>query len=416
MSELGTVFDDSTTFDGKRLHLAVCGSVACYRAADLVRAWGRLGLHVSVTLSAGARRFVAPMLFESLGAMPIYGDMFADGQEPFAHLEPGQRAQAMVVAPASADALSRLARGAACDMVSAQALAFDGPLVIAPAMNPRMWAHPATQTNVACLASYGARFVMPVSGETACGDTGQGRLAPLSEIFLAGLRALAPQDMAGLRVMVTLGPTREAWDGVRFWSNPSSGRMGAALAAAAWMRGAYVTCVCGPGIRATLPQEVRRVDVTDAKAMFEAARDLWPDADIGMFSAAVADFGPDPYAGGQDVKFCKADAPEGFSVKFHRNPDILQTLAADRRPGQKILAFAAETVAETADLAPLAHAKRARKNADILAANRVNGEDGAFGALSNRVVVVDAAGNEESWPAMSKADVAWGLCSWLLRP
>ena len=149
-------FHNSRRFAGKRLHLGVCGSIACYKALDLLRALHALDIHVSVTLTDGARRFVTPLLFEALGAMPVYGRMF-EGDEVFDHLEPGQRAQAMLVAPASADALSRLATGAASDMLSAQALAFDGPLVVAPAMNPRMWRHPATQDNVATLRRRGAR-------------------------------------------------------------------------------------------------------------------------------------------------------------------------------------------------------------------------------------------------------------------
>ena len=144
---LATPFDQSRRFAHKRLHLGVCGSVACYRATDLLRAWLRLGIHVSATLTDGARRFVTPLLFEALGAMPVYGGMFEAGQDIFSHLEPGQRAEALVVAPASADALARLAHGAASDMLAAQALAFDGPLVLAPAMNPRMWSHPATRAN-----------------------------------------------------------------------------------------------------------------------------------------------------------------------------------------------------------------------------------------------------------------------------
>lgn len=153
-------FHNSRRFAGKRLHLGVCGSIACYKALDLLRALHALDIHVSVTLTDGARRFVTPLLFEALGAMPVYGRMF-EGDEVFDHLEPGQRAQAMLVAPASADALSRLAAGAASDMLSAQALAFDGPLVVAPAMNPRMWRHPATQDNVATLRRRGARVVVP---------------------------------------------------------------------------------------------------------------------------------------------------------------------------------------------------------------------------------------------------------------
>ena len=411
-SGLKTPFDHSTRFAQKRLHLGVCGSVACYRAADLLRAWRGMGMHVSVTLTPGARRFVTPMLFESLGAAPVYEDMFTQGQEIFAHLEPGQHAQAMVVAPASADALFRLAHGAAGDMLAAQALAFDGPLVIAPAMNPRMWAHAATKANVALLRERGAHMVAPACGGTACGDEGQGRLAPLHDIFLAALKALSPQDMAGRRVMVTLGPTREGWDSVRFWSNPSSGLMGAALAVCAWLRGAEVTAVCGPGVRARMPQGIVRRDVVSARDMFDVAAALWPQMDVGIFTAAVADFSPKPLGG---RKFKKAEAPQGFSLDFLPNPDILQTLAEQRTPGQKILAFAAETAPDMSALLPLAHSKITRKKADLLAANRVNSTDSGFASPTNSMAVVDANGREEIWPTQSKADVAWELCSWLLR-
>ncbi|MTJ91917.1 MAG: bifunctional phosphopantothenoylcysteine decarboxylase/phosphopantothenate--cysteine ligase CoaBC [Desulfovibrio sp.] len=411
-SGLNTPFDQSTRFERKRLHLGVCGSVACYRAADLLRAWTGMGMHVSATLTPGARRFVTPLLFESLGAAPVYEDMFSPGQDVFSHLEPGQHAQALVVAPASADALFRLAHGAAGDMLAAQALAFDGPMVIAPAMNPRMWNNPATQANIDILRQRGARIVTPACGGTACGEQGEGRLAPLHDIFLASLRALSPQDMAGKRVMVTLGPTREAWDGVRFWSNPSTGLMGAALGVAAWLRGAEVAVVCGPGVRTRLPREITRVDVVSARDMFEAASDLWPGMDMGMFTAAVADFSPKPFGA---RKFKKADAPDGLTVSFTPNPDILHTLSHGRKPGQKVLGFAAETAADMQALLPLAHAKRQRKNADVLAANRVNTTDSGFGAATNSMAVVDATGHEEIWPNQSKADVAWELCSWLLR-
>lgn len=410
-----TPFGQSTHFANSRLHLGVCGSVACCKAPELLRAWRALGIHVSATLTSGAQRFVTPLLFESLGAAPVYADMFAPGQEVFAHLEPGQHAQALVLAPASADALSRLAAGAASDLLSAQALAFDGPLILAPAMNPRMWAHPATRANTALLRERGARLVAPACGGTACGDQGEGRLAELPEIFLAVLQALAPQDMAGKKVLVTLGPTREAWDGVRFWSNPSSGLMGAALAICAWLRGAEVTAVCGPGGASLLPQGVHRCEVCSARDMFEAARDLWPGMNMGMFAAAVADFSPIPLGA---RKFKKSEAPEGFSIAFTPNPDILQTLAAARRNGpdaQKILGFAAECAPGVEALLPLARAKLARKKADLLAANQINAPGCGFCSPTNSMAVVDAHGREEIWPSQSKADVAWELCSWLLR-
>lgn len=404
----------NTFFAGRRLHLGVCGSVACYKAADALRALLKMGVHVSVTLTRGARRFVTPGLFEALGALPVYTDAGADrdsfGEEAFAHLEPGQRAEAMLIAPATADALARLAGGRACDMLSAQALAFDGPLLAAPAMNPRMWANPATQDNVALLRRRGVRVLTPESGVMACGDEGRGRLASLDEILLAALRALAPQDMAGRRVMTTLGPTREPWDGVRFWSNPSSGRMGAALATAAWLRGAEVDAVCGPGCP-PLPEGVRRHDVRSAREMFEVARELWKDADLGAFCAAVADFSPVPYG---EAKFKKADGAGGFSVNFTPNPDILRTLSLSRREGQKALGFAAETAPDMDALMALVRGKRERKQADLLAGNAVNAPGCGFGTDDNSMAVQDKNGREEIWPSQSKADVAWKLWSWLL--
>lgn len=408
---LDCLFSRCAKFAGKRLHLGISGSVACYRALDVLRGLRALDIHVSATLTQGARQFVTPLLFEALGAMPVYGEMFAPGEEPFAHLEPGQHAQALLVAPACADTLARLARGAASDMLAAQALAFDGPLLLAPAMNPRMWRHPATQANVATLRERGARIILPACGRAACGDEGEGRLAPVEEIFWQALRALAPQDMAGKRVMVTLGPTREPWDGVRYWSNPSSGRMGGALAVAAWLRGATVTAVCGPSCPG-LPAEIRRMDVTTAWEMFETAAAVWPDTDFGCFSAAVADFSPVPHG---PEKFKKEDAQTGFSVAFEANPDILRRLAADRRPGQKVLGFAAETAPDMDALLALARVKRARKDADLLAGNRVNCGDSGFGSATNSMAVTDRNGREEIWPARAKADVAWELLSWLLR-
>ncbi|GHU93963.1 phosphopantothenoylcysteine decarboxylase [Deltaproteobacteria bacterium] len=344
--------------------------------------------------------------------MPVYQGMFSPGDNIFAHLEPGQSAEAYVIAPASADALSRLVHGAASDMLSAQALAFDKTLIIAPAMNPRMWAHRATRANAALLQERGIVIIEPACGDTACGNEGQGRLADLSDIFLAVLRALAPQDMAGRKVLVTLGPTREPWDGARFWSNPSSGRMGTAMAVCAWLRGAEVTAVCGPGEAIWLPPGIVRINVGSAREMFAAARDSWPQMDMGMFVAAVADFFPKSL--GPD-KFKKSETPQGFSIEFCPNPDILQTLAAHRRPDQKLLGFAAESTPDMESLLPLTREKRLRKNADLLAANRINAQGSGFGSHTNRMAVIDAHGHEVIWPEQSKADVAWDLCSWLLR-
>lgn len=398
-------------FAGSYLHLGISGSVACYKAADLLRAWLKIGLDVSSTLSAGARQFISPMLIESLGAKPVYGEMFETGSDVFAHLEPGMKEGAMIIAPASANAIARLARGAASDMLSAQALAFAGPLIIAPAMNPRMWAHPATRENVQILQKRGAIIVRPDIGDTACGEEGRGRLAKLPEIFLAALRALSPQDMAGKNVLVTLGPTREFWDGVRFWSNPSTGRMGCALATCAWLRGAKVTAICGPAIEVYIPEAVKRVTVQSASEMYAEAEKIWPKADFGIFSAAVSDFAPERIKTG---KASKKDFPDGTEIRFEANRDIIGSLCA-RKTGQKALGFAAQITPDMPSLLPLVREKLRHKNADIIAGNRVNPDSGAFGADENTMAVADRNGHEEIWQAASKADIAWDLCSWLLK-
>ncbi len=393
---------------GSRLHLGVCGSVAAYRALDLVRQWQDAGLSVSATLTPSAQKFVAPLTFAALGAAPVYTAPFDDPQapSPFAHLEPGQVAQALVIAPASAATIARLAQGQADELLACQALAFRGRVVIAPAMNPAMWNHPATQANIAVLRARGCTVVEPGCGRTACGEEGQGRLADLREIYLAGLRALAPQDMDGLRVMVTLGPTREHWDGLRFWTNPSTGTMGAAVAVAAWLRGAQVEAVCGPGTP-WLPSGIVRHNVDSARQMLDAASSVWPQCDAGIFTAAVADFSPVPPEQGSDKKFKKSDAPDGFDVHFAPNPDILKTLAAERRPEQKVVGFAAESQGLEASV----RGKLVSKKADMVVGNLL--QDG-FGTADNSVFVADASGREERWTHLSKTDVAWRLLSWLL--
>lgn len=223
------------TFHGKRIHLGVTGSIAAYKALDLTRAFLHLHLQTGVTLTDSARKFVTELSFGALGADPLYTDMFAAGSN-FDHLEPSV-ADAFIVAPATANMVAKMAHGIADDLLSCQLLAYPGPILVAPAMNPRMWAATATQQNWDILGQRGVVRIDPDCGNVACGDTGQGRLAPLDEIFIRTLAALTPQDLRGRKVMVTLGPTREYFDKARFWSNPSSGIMGASLAVAAALRG-----------------------------------------------------------------------------------------------------------------------------------------------------------------------------------
>ncbi len=394
-------------FSGRRLHLGVSGSIAAYKALDLLRAWRDVGLKVSVTLTEAAKRFVGPLSFEALGASPVYEHMFAPGQDPLAHLVPGAEAEVMVIAPASAATLARLAGGGAEEMLSAQALAFAGPLVLAPAMNPRMWANASTQSNWQMLLERGCLGVTPGVGRTACLEVGEGRLADLRDIYLAALHCLAAQDFKGKRVLLTLGPTREFWDGVRFLSNPSSGIMGAALAVAAWLRGAEVVAVCGPGAP-WLPRGIERLDVVSAREMMSAADEHFPTANYACFCAAVADYHP---ARQSDGKLKKVDLGNDVHLPLTPNPDILATLAAKKRNGQRVIAFAAET----GDLARHATDKLKRKRADMLVGNLVNQPDSGFGSAKNTVQIWDQQGGHEQLPALAKTEVAWRVWDWCLQ-
>ncbi|WP_316896464.1 bifunctional phosphopantothenoylcysteine decarboxylase/phosphopantothenate--cysteine ligase CoaBC [Pseudodesulfovibrio indicus] len=397
-------------FMGKRVHLGVTGSIAAFKAIDLLRSLLQADCIVSATLTDSACRFVQPLSFEALGASPVYSAMFAatpDADTAFGHLEPGQVADVMVIAPATASTIARLAHGLADDMLSCQALAFPGLKLVAPAMNPRMWEAPATRRNWDMLGDLGYIRISPDSGSVACGDVGSGRLAPVDEILIQTLRALAPKDLEGRKVLITLGPTREQWDAVRFWSNPSSGTMGACMAMAAYLRGAEVTVVAGP-TALTFPCDMGVVPVQSARQMYEACTDLWPDMDMGCLTAAVADYRPVPYG---ETKFKKnTSAGSGITVEFETNPDILKTLGQSKREGQKLMGFAAET----GNLREEAARKLETKNLDLIAANDISRTGSGFGVVTNEMFVLDDKGRKEQWPQLPKTEVAWRLWDHLL--
>ena len=397
-------------FMGKRVHLGVTGSIAAFKAIDLLRSLLQADCIVSATLTDSACRFVQPLSFEALGASPVYSAMFAatpDADTAFGHLEPGQGADVMVIAPATASTIARLAHGLADDMLSCQALAFPGPKLVAPAMNPRMWEAPATRRNWDMLGDLGYIRICPDSGSVACGDVGSGRLAPVDEILIQTLRALAPKDLEGRKVLITLGPTREQWDAVRFWSNPSSGTMGACMAMAAYLRGAEVTVVAGP-TALTFPCDMGVVPVQSARQMYEACTDLWPDMDMGCLTAAVADYRPVPYG---ETKFKKnTSAGSGITVEFETNLDILKTLGQSKREGQKLMGFAAET----GNLREEAARKLETKNLDLIAANDISRTGSGFGVATNEIFVLDDKGRKEQWPQLPKTEVAWRLWDHLL--
>ncbi|NCD24658.1 MAG: bifunctional phosphopantothenoylcysteine decarboxylase/phosphopantothenate--cysteine ligase CoaBC [Deltaproteobacteria bacterium] len=390
------------TFHGKRIQLGVTGSVAAYKALELTRAFSRLHIQVGTTLTASAQNFVTPLSFSALGADPLHTGLFTDGAN-YDHLEPGC-ADAFVVAPATANMLAKMAHGIADDILSCQLLAFAGPILAAPAMNPRMWGNPATQDNVRVLLERGIRLVGPVCGTVACGDTGSGRLADLDEIFIHALASLAPQDLAGQRIMVTLGPTREYFDKARFWSNPSTGRMGASLAIGAALRGAQVTAIHGP-IALKLPAMIKTIPVVSARDMFTAASDLFPSQDVGCFTAAVADFRPPACDRGKFKKNA-----QDLTLRFESNPDILATLSRDKAANQQTIGFAAEAE----DLVQNATRKLDKKQLDLLVANPIDESGAGFASSTNRVFVLDRWGRQEWWPVLPKPEIAWRIWDWIL--
>ncbi|MGE4290957.1 MAG: bifunctional phosphopantothenoylcysteine decarboxylase/phosphopantothenate--cysteine ligase CoaBC [Desulfovibrio sp.] len=387
---------------GKRVHLGVTGSVAAYKAIDLVRGLLDCNVTISATLTAAASRFITPLSFSALGADPVYGAMFSAGEDPYAHLGPGRACDLLAVVPCTANSMAKFACGIADDMLSCQVLAHRGPLLLAPAMNPAMWEAPVTRDNLERLRHRGVEIVSPGSGLVACGDVGNGRLAPVAAILAHALRLLSPQDLAGRKILLTLGPTREQFDAVRFWSNPSTGRMGASLAVTAWSRGADVTVVAGP-CGFALPDDIQRIDVTSALEMHAAAADLWPGMDVACCTAAVADFRPRPFGTGKMKK--NAVGTGGLNIAFDANPDILAGLGANKRSDQKLIGFAAETE----DLRAQAQAKLERKNLDMIVANAVNAPDSGFASRTNRVLVVDRGGRMEEWPQLEKSEVAWRI-------
>jgi phosphopantothenoylcysteine decarboxylase/phosphopantothenate--cysteine ligase len=409
-------------FAGRMVHLGVTGSIAAYKALDLLRAFYKNGLRVSATLTESASRFVTPLSFKALSAEIVYSSMFAtkefntdfapsldENYDVFGHLAPGAEADAFIILPASATTLARLAHGLADEILSAQALAFPHPLVIAPAMNPRMWANAATKDNCAVLRSRGHVILEPDEGLVACNEEGKGKLTDLRLAYLAVLAQLAPQDMQKQKVLITMGPTREQWDGVRFWSNRSTGFMGASFAISAFLRGAEVYAVCGPNCP-WLPAPIKRFEVSSASDMFDTVTGLWTDMNMGIFTAAVADFSPEPHG---KSKFKKLAVADELSITFHKTKDILAHIGNIRATQQKIVGFAAET----SELESNVLDKLKRKKTDLLVGNLVgvNKIDSGFATPINKVFIADKNGKTESWPTLPKAEVAWRVLDWLLR-
>jgi phosphopantothenoylcysteine decarboxylase/phosphopantothenate--cysteine ligase len=380
----------------KTIVLGVSGGIAAYKAAEIVRALVQRGAKVRVMMTRNAQAFITPLTLQTLAQNPVATDTFDLTQESgIGHIRLADSADAVLIAPATANLIAKAAAGIADDVVTTVLLATEAPVAFAPAMNVHMYAHPTVAENLGRLRARGATIIDPAEGELACGYEGKGRL-PDAAIIVAELeRILSPRDLAGERILVTAGPTQEAIDPVRFVSNRSSGKMGFALAAAARRRGAEVRLVAGPSALAT-PYGVARIDTSSAAELLAATSSNFPWSSALIMAAAVADFRPANPAAGKVKK-----NPAGLALKMESIADELPRLAA-KKGSRVMIGFAAET----AGLAANAKDKLARKRLDLIVANDVTQDGAGFGVDTNIVTVFGADGSVESLPKLSKDEVA----------
>jgi phosphopantothenoylcysteine decarboxylase/phosphopantothenate--cysteine ligase len=389
---------------GKSIVLGLTGGIACFKAAELCRSLVKAGAKVQVVMTEAAAQFITPVTMQALSGQPVYTSQW-DTREGnnMAHINLSREADAIVIAPASADFMAKLIHGKADELLSLMCLARPiqkVPLILAPAMNREMWAHPATQRNVAQLKADGTHVLDVGQGDQACGETGDGRMLEADEIVEELLAFWTPKVLTGRHVLITAGPTYEAIDPVRGITNLSSGKMGFAIARAARHAGAQVTLVSGPVSLAT-PRGVKRVDVRSALQMNEAVQLTAQDAHVFIAAAAVADWRPATAADQKIKKDGSGDTPE---LHFVENPDILATVAKSPR-GQNGQLFCVGFAAESHDLLAHATAKRARKGVPLLVGNI---GPSTFGQDDNALLLVDANGAKEL-PRDTKTKLAHDL-------
>lgn len=381
--------------------VGITGGIAAYKAVGVVRALTVAGHSVRVIMTDNAQRFVGPATFEAVSRNPVNTDLYA-GVDEVRHVAMGKAADLIIVAPATANTIAKLAGGLADDLLGNTILASHAPLVIAPAMHTEMWQNPATVANVAVLTGRGAIVVGPAVGPLTGRDSGPGRMAEPEVIVEAALAAVRRgRDLAGYRVVVTAGGTREPLDPVRYIGNRSTGRQGMALAAAAAARGAEVILIAA-NIEIDLPAGVTAVEVSSGAELQDAVFREADSADVVVMAAAVADYRPDRIS---ETKIKKAIAGDAVDVRLVRTPDILAGLSSRRRAGQVIVGFAAETAADEGALIELGRAKIRAKGCDLLVVNRVSWHEG-FGDTINEVFVLDRAGNVVTHAHGSKRVVA----------
>ena len=382
--------------NGKRILLIVGGGIAAFKALELTRALRKAGASVTPVLTASGAQFVTPLSLAALAAAPVHSELFdLDAEAAMGHIELSRANDLVVVCPATANLLARMAGGLADDLATTLLLATDKPVLAVPAMNVRMWQHAATVANVATLRSRGVTVVDPDDGAMACGEFGPGRLPEIDRIMAAIAAQLTPaaQPLAGKHILVTAGPTHAPIDPVRYIANRSSGKQGFAIAGALAALGARVTLVAGP-VNLPTPRGVTRVDVETARQMAAATLAALP-ADAGVFVAAVADW----HVAATDEKIKKTAGAPPPALALVENPDILATVAAHALRPRLVVGFAAETQSTVEH----AVAKRLRKAADWIVANDVSGD--VMGGDANTVHLITAAGIED-WPTLPKAQVA----------
>jgi len=387
-------------FEGKQIVLGVCGGIAAYKAPELVRLYVKDGAQVHVVMTRSAQEFITPLTFQTLTGNPVHTDLFNLYQEKeIGHIALAERAELVVVAPATANLLGKMAAGIADDLLTTTLLATKAPVLLAPAMNVNMWDHPVTRRNLAQVREDGCRVLEPETGFLACGWEGKGKLPEPATIFQASIGMLVPQDLAGQAVLVTAGPTREAIDPVRFLTNHSSGKMGYAVARAAAQRGAKVRLVSGPTCLDP-PSGVEVIPVDSAEEMRRTCLDAWEQTDILIKAAAVADYRPVRVAGDK----LKKEREENLNLVLERTVDILGELGSKK--GHRILVGFA---AETRDLVENARKKLGKKNLDMIVANDVTREGAGFGGDTNIVRLLFADGREEDLPCLAKDVLAHRL-------
>ncbi len=382
---------------GKKVLLGVTGSIAAYKGVEVARGLQREGATVQVVMTRSAQEFIRPLTFRAITGLPVGTDLFGVSEDwTFEHLELARSADALLVAPATANVLAKLSAGIADDLLTTVALAVKGPLLVAPAMNPAMYEHPSTQENLRRLQSRGVILIEPEQGRMACGEEGIGRLAEPDRIVLEVKRALTPKDLKGMRVLVTAGPTREPVDAVRFLSNPSTGKMGYALAEVALARGAEVILVSGP-VALNPPPGARVISVVTAQEMYQACLEHFDQVDVVIGAAAVSDFRP------QEVvpRKIKKENLESWSLSLERNPDILQELGR-RKTHQSLVGFAAETE----NLLQEGQRKLWEKNLDLLVVNPIGEPSAGFASETNRGMLLYRDREPEVLPLMLKEEMA----------